>query len=424
MNERKLNKLTAFACILGTLFYFYETLLETAPSTIVQGLMGTFHLSGAQVGFLDTAYFVTYAVMQIPGGSLLDRFGARRLLTLAASCCAIGMLGLAHTHSFHVALVFRMIAGFGGTFGLMGAMYLINKYLPSKYLAFFLGLCIMVGLSGGLLQQPMTNLVKVAGWQNLIELIGTIGACLAIVFALVLKDNGRPTTTVFGPLWQNVKEVLRTQRIWPIALYGGLVYIPTGTFASFWGIEYLKSYYGPHAQVSFATLNSLIFLGWIIGSPIAGYISDRLHNRRNIMLAGALGALLSFMAITWITNLTPWMMGFLLLCVGIFSSCSGITFAMGCETVTKSQGGTAIGFVNMMAIIPSIICSPIIGAILDHYWTGTMMGDIKLFTFNAYQHGMLVEMIVLTLAVIIAGFFIPAGESVGQKHRALHLQTD
>ncbi len=68
---------------LGCLFYFYECLLQVSPSVMSNELMRDFAVTSQTLGILSGIYFYSYAVMQLPGGVLMDYFGPHRLVTLA-----------------------------------------------------------------------------------------------------------------------------------------------------------------------------------------------------------------------------------------------------------------------------------------------------------------------------------------------------
>ena len=74
----------------AALFFFYAWVLRVAPSVMVEELMRDFAVGAAVLGNLSAAYFYGYAGMQIPVGVLLDRFGPRRLVAVAALLCAGG----------------------------------------------------------------------------------------------------------------------------------------------------------------------------------------------------------------------------------------------------------------------------------------------------------------------------------------------
>src|SRR5947209_4151867 len=71
-------------------FFFYAFVHRVAPSVMVDELTRDFAASGAVVGYLSAVYFYAYALMRIPVGVLMDRFGPRRLMSAAALVAALG----------------------------------------------------------------------------------------------------------------------------------------------------------------------------------------------------------------------------------------------------------------------------------------------------------------------------------------------
>lgn len=85
---------------LAVAFYFYEYFLRVIPSVMVQPLMETFHLTAKGIGLLSAFYFFAYAPMQLPVGILMDRFGARKLLTFATITCGLFSILFAVSQKF------------------------------------------------------------------------------------------------------------------------------------------------------------------------------------------------------------------------------------------------------------------------------------------------------------------------------------
>ncbi len=404
MTKKLSQRFIFLLCLFGAMYYFYETILETIPSLIVNPLMSSFHINAAQVGILDSCYFITYAIMQIPGGALLDKFGSRKVMPVAALLCCIGLGLFATTHHYYLASLGRIIAGLGGTFGLMGAMFIVSSWVGANRLAFALGLTIMVGLSGGLLEAPLTLLVAQLGWRGSIAILSLIALVFTILFLVLLRDNpGRDRSD--QPALRDVLTILKNWVNWPIAVFGGLLYIATGTLGAMWGVNFFRAYYPEISPTTAAAINEMIFLGWILGSPLAGWLSDKLQRRKLLLVVSSLLCALILLIITYASRIATYDMFILFFCLGLFSSFSGLTFVMGCELNPKTKG-TALGFVNMLAIIPSIIITPFFGIILDHYWRGEMRDGARIFSHTAYQHAMVLEYSVVIAAFLIAVFFI------------------
>ena len=70
LSEKKLFLLACFILLLGTIFYFYEFLLQVSPNVMVPNLMHDFRVDATAIGNLTAFYFVAYACLQIPAGAL------------------------------------------------------------------------------------------------------------------------------------------------------------------------------------------------------------------------------------------------------------------------------------------------------------------------------------------------------------------
>ena len=107
IKNNKKHTLTAWLiCGLGALYYAYEYLLRISPSVMEPSLRSHFNLSATGFGLLSALYYYAYVPMQLPVGVLMDRFGPRRLLTVACLICVIGTFMFSGTNIF-------VIAGFG-----------------------------------------------------------------------------------------------------------------------------------------------------------------------------------------------------------------------------------------------------------------------------------------------------------------------
>ena len=78
-------------CLIAAFFYCYEFLLRILPGTLQGELSEAFgHISATTFGQLAVLYYFAYSPMQLPVGMLIDRFGPRKLLSLACLCCTLG----------------------------------------------------------------------------------------------------------------------------------------------------------------------------------------------------------------------------------------------------------------------------------------------------------------------------------------------
>lgn len=390
----KIKPFLALLFLLASGYYFFETLVDTVPSIMVSELMQGFHLNAFELGVLDISYFLLAALIQIPGGYFLDKKGAKKVMPLAACCCTIGLVIFASSHTFIWALLGRMLAGLGSAFGLLGAFFMIANLAPKRWLAVALGSAITIGLAGALLDGPM-NLIKAAiGWRELTFYLAGLALIFAFLFATILPSQMR-SDQYQTYSWLQFKALGQDRSLWFIALFGGLMYLPAGTLGSLWGANFIEKAVPGLSLAEASGINSLIFLGWMIGSPLAGFCSDYFKKRKLFLCLGALICLSLLLTLFGSSNFTSEGIAAIFLGLGLSSSFSGLTFAMGAERFPISQAMT-IGWINMWAILPMLIMNPLFGHILDYYGMASL---------QAYQIALLPLITLIAIAALF-GFTI------------------
>ena len=204
-----------------------------------------------------------------------------------------------------------------------------------------------------------------------------VGFVLAIVLWRFVRDNmvkekHQCEKTINRDLmrgWRELRMLAHNKQMWVNGMYGCFVYIPTTVFAELWGIPYLQ--HARHLSLGNAEFaNSLVFMGFTLGAPIMGFVSDRLRQRRIPMMLGALGALLMSALLFYTPVLSHLDIYILLFCLGMFYSSQALVFAVGRELSPAWASGTGMAFTNMIVMLGGMLLQPTVGILLDwsHRW--------------------------------------------------------
>ncbi len=399
-------------CTLGALFYAYEYLLRIAPSVMTVQLMRHYQIHAAGLGNLSAFYYYIYTPMQLVAGVLMDRYGPRRLLTLATLCCVLGSFLFAGTSILIVAQLGRLLIGFGSAFAFVGVLKLATIWLPRRYFAMYTGIATALGMLGaGFGAIFMTNLVSVLGWQQTIFIAAFLGIVLAIIIGLIVRDEPmdkyqtEKEAVDIKEVVQGLWSMLKSWQMWLVGLVGGLLYIPASAFAELWGIPYLVQAHDFSPEKA-AFGMSLIFIGWALGGPIVGWFSDSTKRRNMPIAICGLMTTIFMTAIVYGPNLSPFLILTFLFLIGIFSGGQVIVFAIGKELNLMRFSGSAIAFTNMTVMLSGLILQPLIGYILDSRWNGQMINGVRQFSAADYQIAMVIIPICLILGVFIAQFLL------------------
>ncbi len=407
----------------AALFYGYQFLLRVAPSVMTTELMADFQVDAAVLGLLTSFYYYAYAVFQVPVGSLLDKFGPRRLLTVAALLCTLGCLLFASSDSVMVACLGRFLIGTGSAFGFLSCMKLGTLWFPPQRIPMIIGLTLLLGTLGGMSgSYPMSFLVDGMGWRGATWATAMGGIFLAVLIVILVRDHpprqlrdhihdNHPHGDMTLSLREGFYAILRQGQTWLLAGYGFMMYVPLAGFADMWGVPFMVQVHHLDKQsASFAT--SCLYLGVGVGTPLFAYFSDRFHQFKTSLILSALGALAAFIIVVYVPELSRTTVTSLLFLIGLMSGGQFMAYAIVCKINPLSISGMATGFQNMVCLLSGVLAQPFIGWVLDLFWEGQFTNGSHAYSSAAFQMAMLSVIAALILAAF-ASFFV---REVYQSH--------
>jgi len=395
---------------LSALFYSYGFFQRTAPSVMVDELMRAFSVGATITGTLSGLYFYTYAGIQIPVGLILDRYGPRRVLTVACALAGAGSALFAMSDSLMMAYAGRLMIGGAVAFTWVGALLIITHWFPPERFAMISGLTLALGMAGGVGgQAPLALLIGEMGWRGSLGVAAGLALILAALIALVVRDKGPysppapdPQTAQARPsLLSGLGRVLRNPQTYVVGLYAAALTSPMLSFAGLWGVPYLERLYGVERELA-ALATSGMMIGWGIGAPAMGWLSDRLRRRRRVMLIASTGSLVTLSAALYAPGLPFEAVAALLVVNGLFGGGMVLCFATGREHNPAWAAGAALGVVNMLAMTAGAVFQPLLGWLLDRAWDGAMEAGRPVYSVEAFQSAMWALVLMQGVALLAA----------------------
>jgi len=396
--------------ILAVLFTFYDFFVRVTPSVIVPELMETFKVDATRVGLISAFYLYAYAPLQIPVGILMDRFGARRLLTLASMIIGLGGIFFAMAHQISMAELGRFLMGMGSAFGFVGIVYVTTHFFHRKRWAVLIGAGNSLALLGGVFgEAPITFAVQEWGFRSVVFVLGIIGFLLALLFFVLMKfvpahlgmsESGPKKHTGF---WESLYLVIKNAKSWLIALASLGYYAIVPVFGVLWGVPFLQKANGfTVSEASFAT--SMILIGLIAGGPSIGWISDKMGSRKSMLLLFNFLTFCSFVPLIYIISLPTYLIFLLLFLTGFFIGGQLLTYPFAIESNPIKVKATAAAFINTIVFFGGSILQPLLGYLLDFHWSGEMVNGIPEYSVENYQFSLTVFPILLVISFIIILF--------------------
>jgi len=375
----------AFA--LGTLFFGYAFVQRVSPSVMTNELMRDFAVGGAALGSLSAFYFYAYASIQLPVGMLTDHFGPRKLMSFAAGLCAIASLGFGLSDSVLTASIGRALIGGTVAFAFVGTLAIAGYWFKPAQYALLAGLLQTVGMSGAIFgQAPLRQVVESIGWRGTMNSLGAIAVLLSLLLFFLVphrsreqRKEGQGVGIITG-----LKAVASNSQTWLCALIGfGMAATMLG-FGGLWGVPWLSNVYG-YSTLEAAGIISMLFAGWAIFSPLAGWASDRMGRRNPIVMAGSIMALAAFSIVIFYTPENTGILMAMIFITGVGGCAMTASFSSVKELNNLEYSSTALGLMNMFIVGSGAVMQPLIGWLLDLNWTGTVIDGARVYNENAYM---------------------------------------
>jgi MFS family permease len=393
--------------IIAAFFYFYKYILEVAPSVMTKDLMDAFSIKGVQLGNLAAAYFYAYLIMQVPVGLLLDRFGPRKVTTIAIFFCAMGNFLFAYSDSLWSAGAGRFIIGLGASFAVINTFKLTANWFPSNRFAFMAGLLLsfgMLGAVGG--QAPLSYFIFHTGWRSAMASLGWVGIFFGVLFWLIVRDHPEKThlkSQIKVPFWKGKKKIFTNPQNWLLSFFSCFLFTPIMAFGELWGVNFVATAFELTQHIAAFSV-SMIFIGFAIAAPFFGWLSDRMGRRKPILIFGTGISLLLLLLILYLPIENLFIAYLLLFLFGAFISTFLLSYTMIRENNSPFYIATAIGFLNMFSAVMGAVSDPLIGLLLDLKWDGQMLGGAPLFSLNDYRFALSILPILLFIGLVLLAF--------------------
>lgn len=364
---------------LVALAYLDRVCIATAAPAIRQEL----GLDAEQMGFVFSAFTLSYALFEIPSGWFADRFGARVALTRIVMWWSMmtAVTGLASGFLSLLGLRFLFGIGEAGAFPSTARVY--ARWLPEGARGRAFGLAIATGAVGGAVTMKLVVwLLGFVTWRIAFAMFGAVGLVWALVWWSYFRDDphGHPRVNdaelrVIGSPSTERREavpwrlILRSRSLlmlcfmYAAAIYGWYFYLT-------WLPTYLKEARGFDLARA-GTLSSLPLLAIAAGVWGGGFASDhlaRVHGPRARRLPGVVGfpvaALATFGAVTTSSaDASAW-----LLAAAAGFGAMGVAPAWAvCLEIGGEHAGVISGAMNMFGNLGGTLCPILIGVSVKRF---------------------------------------------------------
>lgn len=348
-----------------------------------------FHADAATLSMFAVVQLAMYGGMQLPVGVLLDRYGARPIMTVGMILMALGQLTMALSPSVGVALIARMLLGAGDAAIFPGVLRLIATWFPAQRAPLMVQVTGLVGQAGQLVAViPLAAVLHATSWTITFGSIAGLGVLFSVlVFAMVRNRPPELAADVSVDTDTGAIHVVRSsvdtgvgiRAAWAhpgtrLAFWSHFTTPFAGTaFILLWGMPFLTAGEGLSVAAAAAITSTYVVVGMVVG-PVMGDLSRRVpHLRSRALVLPAVGVQLVawVVVIVWPGPAPLWLLYALAFALAMGGPASMIAFDHARTHNPAQRLSTATGLTNAGGFLAALIAILLIGLALDLQGAGT-----------------------------------------------------
>jgi sugar phosphate permease len=392
---------------LAIVFFLYEFAIRVLPTAATNEIMEHFNIHASSLGVMISFYLYAYAPMQLVSGLLLDRFGARICLTVSCFICAIGCWIFADASTILSGSIARAFMGLGSASAFVGLIYLSSHWFEPSKLPWLIGLGNSLGMLGAAIGGgPFSYLIEKFGFRNVNLYLAYAGLVVCVLLILIIRDDP-PKANAYNPpknkssIRRSLKMALSNKFLWINSLAALFYYAPTVAFGGLWAAPFVTSAYGVSPSTG-ALASSIFYLGWVFGGPVFGRIALTTEQCSRDVIIGSLIGALCLICLIYIPLPSVIWAFFWLFVAGFFCSAQLLHYSIAVELCPISIKATASSFTNLVVFIGGSLIMPLVGLILDYFWSGAFIGTLRQYSVKDFQIALAVFPIGLLISALIS----------------------
>lgn len=344
--------------------HYLSSLLRNVNAVLAPQLVLALALTPGQLGLLTSAFFFTFALVQLPVGIALDRYGPRTVQVYLMLLAACGAWMFATGHSFVQLVAARAIigCGLGGCF--MSAVKAIATWVEPRRLPSVQGYLIAVGgLGAASSTMPVRALLQHTDWRGLFVMLGLLSVLSGLLIWLV-----SPKTAAPGGKAPTVRSVLDVYRAPAFRATISLVLVPHAVFFGIQGL-WIGRWLSDVARFPDAAVAYLLYMGMasvIFGAIAVGMITEWAGRRGIAALDVAAVGVLLFVLVqaAIVLNWRP-SMQLLSVLFTLVGTITGIEYAIVAQSLPRELTGRAATCLNLLIFIGAFVVQAGFGQVVD-----------------------------------------------------------
>jgi len=347
--------------------YFVAIMHRTALGVAGVEALDRFGIGATALSALSITQIGAYAILQVPSGRLVDRFGPRTMMVGGSLLMAVGQALMATTDNFTWAIVARVLLGAGDAPIFISATRLVAHWFPPRRAPQMVQLTSQIGQAGQLATAiPVAWLLHSQGWSTAFLVLAGLGVVAAVVVSAVRTPGQADAGVAPAPTGVGARPTVSRAGV-RLGFWTHFTSLfSANTMALLWGVPFFITAQG-RSPAEASALLTVLTLSKLVFSPLVGTATARHPLRRSwvvLMFAGVT-------AVAWILLLIPstprpmWQLVLFVTAIAAGGPVAlvGIDYAR--TFADARRMGAANGLVNAGGPVSTIIAVGLVGAVLQ-----------------------------------------------------------
>ena len=348
--------------------FYLSYLFRTISSLIAAPLAAEFTLTPGSLGLLTSAYFLTFAVAQLPVGVLLDRYGPRRVQSMLLLVAAAGAALFAASDGFISLLIGRALIGLGVAAALTAGLKATVLWFPKERLPLVNGCMVMVGALGAVTATtPSEWLLAWTGWRGLFELFAMATAGSAAIIYLLVPEAPFSTSVRTNQPFSGLRTIYADPRFWRLAPLSATTVGTAWALQGLWVAPWLTDVEGLDRAALVQHLLAMA-VALSLGALFLGVAADRLR-RHGIWPQTLLGVVAALFMMVQLALIQRWPLpSYIPWCVvAVVGAATILSYASVAAYFPKELAGRANAALNVFHIGGAFALQDLTGVVIQHW---------------------------------------------------------
>jgi MFS family permease len=360
--------------------HFLSSLMRTVNATLAPQLVAALALTPGQLGLLTSAFFLAFALAQLPVGMALDRWGPAKVQLPMLLLAGVGALAFAGGQTFGQLLVARAVIGLGLGGCFMSAVKAISSWIAPARLPSVQGYLIAVGgLGAAAATLPVRLALQYMDWRGLFLWLAAAAAIIGLLIRALSPPQ--PSAASKAGLREAMRAVYRHPAFREVAT---LVLIPHTVFFGIQGL-WISRWLSDVARYPDDAVTYLLYLGMaavIFGAIAVGMITEWAGRRGIAPITVAATGVALFVAVQ-LAFVCNWRPSYQLLSVlfTLVGTVTGIEYTIVAQSLPGALTGRAATCLNLLIFIGAFAVQAGFGLVVG-CWRPDLLGH---YPAPAYQ---------------------------------------